>query len=147
MLARMMNDFAPLMRLQNEMNHLFESFFDDLPAARGYAATYPALNLWEDADVAYVEAELPGLGMDDVEIYVTGNDLTIAGQRKIDKPQGASYFRQERPSGQFSRSLTLPWEIDADKVQAKLHDGVLTVTLPKCESCKPKKIQVNALPA
>lgn len=147
MLARMMNDFAPLMRLQQEMNDWFESFFEEVPAARGYAATYPGINLWEDGDVAYVEAELPGLGMDDIEIYVTGNELTIAGQRRIDKPEGASFYRQERPSGRFSRTLTLPWEIEADKVEAKLRDGVLTVSLPKCESCKPKKIQVKALPA
>jgi len=145
MLARMMNDFTPLMRLQDDMNRLFESFFEDAPQLRGYAAGYPGVNLWEDGDTAYVEAELPGLSMDDVEIYVTGNELTINGERKIAGPENAAYHRRERAAGRFSRMLTLPWEVDADKVEAKLHNGVLTVTLPKCESCKPKKVKV--LPA
>lgn len=142
MLARMMNDFAPLARLQNEMNRLFENFFEDSPSLRGYAAGYPGVNLWEDGDTAYVECELPGVRMDDLEIYVTGNELTLNGERRIAAPENASWHRRERATGRFSRTLTLPWEIDADKVEAKLHDGVLTVSLPKCESCKPKKVKV-----
>jgi len=147
MLARTMNDFAPLMRLQDDVNRLFENFFDDAPALRGYGAGYPGVNLWEDGDTAYVEAELPGLSMDDVEIYVTGNELTINGERRIAAPENVSYHRRERAPGRFSRTFTLPWEIEADRVEATLHDGVLTVTLPKCASCKPKKVEVKALPA
>jgi HSP20 family protein len=143
MLARMMNDFAPLARLQNEVNRLFENVFEDSPALRGYAAGYPGVNLWEEGDTAYVECELPGVGMDDLEIYVTGNELTLNGQRKIAAPENASWHRRERATGRFSRTLTLPWEIDAAKVEAKLRDGVLTVSLPKCESCKPKKVKVR----
>jgi HSP20 family protein len=142
MFARMMNDFAPLMRLQDEMNRLFENFFDDVPAQRGYAAGYPGINLWEDGDSAYVEAELPGMSMEDIEVYVTGDQLTINGQRNIADQPGASYHRRERANGRFSRTMTLPWQIDADKVQAKLVDGVLTVTLPKAESAKPKKVKL-----
>jgi len=142
MLARMMNQFTPLMRLQDEMNRLFENFFEDAPALRGYAAGYPGVNLWEDGDAAYVEAELPGLSMEDIEVTVTGNEVTLSGERKIADWKDASYHRRERASGRFSRVLTLPWEIDADKVEAKLHDGVLTIKLPKCESCKPKKVKV-----
>jgi HSP20 family protein len=147
MLARMMSDFTPLMRLHEQMNELFESFFDDAPALRGYAAGYPGVNLWENGDTAYVEAELPGMSMDQIEIYVMGNELKISGERKIETPQNAAYQRRERPTGRFSRVLALPWEIDADKVEAKLANGVLTITLPKCESCKPRKIEVRALPA
>jgi HSP20 family protein len=143
MIARMMNSFAPLMRLQDEMNRAFEGFFEDAPALRGYGAAYPAVNLWEDGDGAYVECELPGLAMEDLEIYVTGNEVTINGERKLVGPnEGASYHRRERATGRFSRTMTMPWEIEADKVEAKLHDGILTVKLPKCESCKPKKVKV-----
>jgi len=144
MLARMMNEFAPLMRLQNDVNRLFESMFDDAsPAAvRPYAAGWPALNTWEDGEAAYVEAELPGLTMDDVEVYVLGREVTIGGERKIEQPGGASWHRRERSSGRFSRVLTLPWDVDADKVEAKLHDGVLTVRLPKAETARPKKVKV-----
>lgn len=142
MFARMMNDFGSFMRFQNEMNRLFESFFDDMPSQRSYAAGYPGVNLWEDGDSAYVEAELPGLGMDDVEVLVTGNEVTINGERKMPEQENVSYHRRERALGRFTRTLTLPWEIDADKVQAKLVDGVLTVQLPKRESCKPKKVKL-----
>ncbi len=150
MLARMSNysgfgpggAWSPLLRLHDDMSRLFEGFFEDMPDARPYGAGYPALNTWEDGDSAYVEAELPGLGMDDLEVLVSGNEVTINGQRKIDAAQGATWHRQERSQGRFSRTLSLPWEIDADKVEAKLQDGVLTVRLPKCESCKPKKVKV-----
>lgn len=144
MIARMLNDFTPLVRLQDEMNRLFEGFFDDA-THRPYGSSYPGINLWEDGDSAHLEAEVPGMSMDEVEVLVAGNQLTINGKRKISAPEKASYYRRERAAGEFSRTLDLPWEIDAAKVTAKLRDGVLTVSLPKCESCKPKKVKV--LPA
>ena len=142
MVARMNNSYSPLMRLQDQMNRLFENVFEDLPAQRGYAAGYPGINLWEEGDIAYIESELPGVAMDDLELLVTGNELTIHGDRKIAEQPEASYHRRERATGRFSRTLTLPWEIDADKVEARLIDGVLQVKLPKCESCKPRKIKL-----
>ena len=150
MLARMDNRYglglgnalSPLFKLHNEMNRMFEGFFEDLPATRPYGAGYPGLNAWEEGDDAYVEAELPGMGMEDVEVLVSGNELTINGERKIEAADGANWHRRERSQGRFSRTLTLPWEIAADKVEAKLADGVLTVRLPRCESCKPKKVKV-----
>jgi HSP20 family protein len=145
MLARMTNDFAPLMRLHDQMNEWFENFFEAMPALRGYAAGYPALNLWDDGDNAYVEAELPGLSMDDVELYAHENELTINGRRTFPEAKDGGYRRRERAAGRFSRTVMLPWKIDADKVQAKLTNGVLSVTLPKCAECKPKKVKV--LPA
>jgi len=143
LLNRMMSDLAPLMRLHGQMDRMFENFFEDLPATRPYAAGYPALNTWEDGEHAYVEAELPGLGMEDVEVYVSGSDVTIGGERKIAAaPADAAWHRRERAQGRFTRTLTLPWDVDADKVEATLRDGVLTVKLPRCESCKPKKVKV-----
>ena len=151
MLGRMTNDFgmnfgggvaSPLLRLHGEMNRLFENFFEDAPASRPYAQGWPAMNTWSDGDAAWVEAELPGLEMDDVEVYVSGDELTISGERKIRDPANGQWHRRERSQGRFSRTLSLPWEIDADKVEARLRDGVLTVRLPKCENCKPKKVKV-----
>src|SRR5687768_6828123 len=144
MLTRMMNDFAPLFRLHNEMNRWTEGFFDDAPVARPYGPAYPALNTWEDADNAWVEAELPGLGLDDIEVLVNGGEVTINGQRKLGEPEGAAWHRRERSHGRFSRTLTLPWDVDADKVHAALHDGVLTVQLPKAETAKPRKVKVTS---
>jgi len=142
MLTRMMNDFSPLVRLHNEMNRLFDGFFEDMPRVRPYAASYPALNTWEDGDNAWVEAELPGLGLEDIEVLVNGGEVTINGERKLGEPQGATWHRRERSHGRFSRTLTLPWDVDADKVHATLRDGVLTVQLPKAETAKPKKVKV-----
>jgi len=142
MLTRMMNDFAPLFRLHNEMNRWMENFFEDAPAVRPYGAAYPALNTWEDGDNAWVEAELPGLGLEDIEVLVNGGEVTINGERKLGEPQGATWHRRERSHGRFSRTLTLPWDVDADKVHATLRDGVLTVQLPKAETAKPKKVKV-----
>jgi len=142
MLTNLVHEFGPLIQLQSEMNRLFENFFEDTPALRGYATGYPSVNLWEDGQNAYLEAELPGLGMEDIELLVTGNELTLNGERKPNQEPNASYHRRERATGRFSRTLTLPWEVDAEKVEAKLADGVLTMTLPKCESCKPHKIKL-----
>jgi len=142
MVTRMMHDFAPLFRLQNEMNRWMEGFFEDAPAVRPYGSRYPALNTWEDGDNAWVEAELPGLGLADVEVLVNGGEVTINGERKLGEPQGATWHRRERSHGRFSRTLTLPWDVDADKVHATLRDGVLTVQLPKAETARPKKVKV-----
>ncbi len=139
----MLTGFAPLLRLQDQMNRLFEDVYEDRPALRPYSATYPAVNVWQHGDCAYLEAELPGLSMNDIELLVMGNELTLNGQRKIEQFRDASWHRRERSHGSFSRAMTLPWEIDAEKVEAHLHDGILTVKLPKCESCKPKKITVK----
>ena len=144
MLTRLMNDLSPLFRLHNEMDRWTEGFADDAPATpRPYGAAYPALNTWEDADHAWVEAELPGLGLDDVEVLVNGGEVTIAGAREFGEPQGGAHWhRRERSYGRFSRTVTLPWEVDADKVHATLRDGVLTVQLPKAETAKPRKVKV-----
>jgi len=150
MLTRMTNDngfsrlsgFSPLLRLHDQMNRLFENFFEDLPQVRPYGASYPALNLWEDADNAYVEAELPGLTLDDVEVFLTGNELTINGERRIPNQENANWHRRERSQGRFSRRVTIPWAVDADKVEARLSDGVLCIKLPKSESAKPRKVKL-----
>lgn len=150
MLGRMANDFGmgfggavdPFTRLHGEMNRLLDTFLEDAPASRPYARAWPALNTWQDEEAAWVEAELPGLAMDDVEVYVTGDQLTLSGERRITDPQGASWHRRERSHGRFSRTVSLPWRINADKVGAKFRDGVLTVRLPKAEELRPKKVKV-----
>ena len=142
-MSQLINAFEPLFRLQNEMNRLFEDFVQEVPTSRPYGAMYPAVTLWEDGDNAYLECELPGLTLTDVEVYAIGNELTVRGQRnKMPEVPDASYHRRERPYGQFSRTITLPWEIQTDKVEAKLVDGVLTIKLPKSEAAKPHKVKL-----
>jgi HSP20 family protein len=130
-------------RLRDDMNRMFASFNQQWP---GLSSGYPGLNVWQDADNLYAEAELPGIDLSDLEIFVTGGDqLSIKGARKpVDAKEGVVWLRRERPFGRFARLLTLPVDVDANKVQARLVNGVLTLTLPKSEAAKPKKIAVKA---
>jgi len=136
-----------LRRLSHEMDHLFSNIFED-PNFPGFPAlavrgAFPATNVWDSGDSLVVEMELPGFGIEGIEILVTGNELMVTGERKDDVREDVAYHRRERTSGTFSRSLRLPVEVDAEKVSAEMKDGVLTVTLPKAEAAKPRKIDVK----
>ena len=111
----------------------------------GEAGVYPPLNLWDDGESFHAEAELPGFKIEDIELSVAGGELQISGKRAIEAKEGWTLHRQERAAGEFSRTITFPAEIDADKVQAALHDGVLSIVLPKAPSAKPRKIEVKPL--
>lgn len=127
---------AEFSRVQDEFNRLF--------SARVPGGNLP-LNLWVDEHNVFAEADLPDLDPANLEVTVTeGNVLTIQGERKLADPQGAVWVRQERPSGRFTRVVTLPVLVDADKVEAKYENGVLKLTLPKSEAAKPRKIEVKA---
>jgi HSP20 family protein len=128
--------------LQAEMNRLFNRWGDG--NARG-AETFPAVNIWEEGDAVFLEAELPGLDRNDLEIYVTGgNQLTIKGERKPVVPEKGVRHRQERGYGTFVRVLTLPFPVNSEKVEAHFENGVLNLKLAKHESAKPRKITVKA---
>ena len=125
-------------RLQNTMNRA------GVPSGRR-ATAYPQLDIWQDDDCLYVEAELPGLELDNLAILVTGGDqLSVKGERKKPTTEGETCHRQERGFGPFSRLVTLPMDVDAERVQASLKDGVLTIKLPKREDSKPRRITVTA---
>jgi HSP20 family protein len=146
-LSRLQN-FSPfwdqLQQFQSEMNRVFERWTPN-GGTRGFAAAYPALNVWEDAEQVFVEAELPGLNLNDLEIYVTGgNQLTIKGERKPPTPDKGVWHRQERAFGRFVRTLTLPFPVNPDKVDARFENGVLLIKLAKHEAAKPRKITVKA---
>lgn len=146
---RRWNEAYPVTGLRNEIDRLFSTFFSEFPEVGpfnfGGGRSYPALNVWEDEQNLFVEAELPGLKMEDLEVLVTGDELTLKGERREVKLEGASYHRHERGVGAFSRTVRLPIAIDAGKVQAKLQEGVLTVTLPKSEASRPRKIEVKSV--
>ena len=102
------------------------------------------MNVWEDDENVFVEAEIPGLEMEAIEIFVNGDDqLTIQGERQQPDSGGGTWHRQERSFGKFARMLHLPNEVDADAVIAEFKDGVLTITLPKKEEVKPRRITVK----
>jgi HSP20 family protein len=132
-----------LQGFQNEMNRLFDRWGDSGHGLFGGRA-FPPLNVWEEGDQVFVEAELPGQDLKDLEIYVTGgNQLTVKGTRKQVTPEKGVWHRQERNFGEFSRTVTLPFLVDAEKVEARLENGVLKLTLSKHESARPRKIEVK----
>jgi HSP20 family protein len=109
------------------------------------AGVFPLINVTEDKDNYYVRAELPGLKADDLDISVTGNTISISGERKLPvEDEKARYHRREREAGRFSRIISMPDQMDTGKVEARCADGILTVVLPKAETAKPRQIAVKA---
>ncbi len=135
--------------MQNEMNRLFNTFFDSptpsngggQPAARRWI---PAMDVAETEDHFVLRADLPGMAESDVHIELEDNVLTVSGERKAEQEhKGEGYYRVERSFGSFSRSLTLPDGVDADGIQASFESGVLEVRIPKPEQHKPRKVQIS----
>lgn len=108
------------------------------------AGVFPLVNLTETKENYILRAELPGVKGEDLDIQATGRNITISGQRTIEPDPNAQYHRREREAGRFSRALTLPGEIDRDKIDARLTNGVLTLTIAKSEKARPKQIQIKA---
>jgi HSP20 family protein len=133
---------AEMNRLHEEMNRLFGRYTNGV---REFApGGFPLLNLWEDDDQLFVEAELPGFHLDDLEMYVTGgNQLSIKGERRRPELENGTWHRQERGHGAFSRLIELPSPVDSDNVSAEFKNGVLTIKLPKKEEAKPRRIEVK----
>lgn len=135
--------FHDMVGMRRQMERLFDAF-SDRPADRVGAGVFPAVNITEDADTYYVSAELPGVKAADLDLNVTANQLTLAGERKISEEAGdARYHRREREAGRFSRAVSLPGDIDTDNVKARLVDGVVTVTISKAEKAKPRKVTIQ----
>jgi HSP20 family protein len=127
------------------MRQQLEHMFDDAPQQRVSAGVFPLINLTEDKDKYYVRAELPGVKGDELDIQVTGNNLAVSGERKIPaEEEGARFHRREREAGTFSRMIGLPGEIDSNKVEANLENGILTVVVSKAEIAKPKQITISS---
>jgi HSP20 family protein len=135
--------FSNVEEMRRQMARLFDAY-SERPASRAGAGVFPAVNIAEDVQAYYVSAELPGVKSADLELNVTANQLTLAGERRIpSEAEDVRYHRREREAGRFSRAIALPDDIDSDNVAAKLSDGVLLVTIPKAEAAKPRKIAVQ----
>jgi HSP20 family protein len=136
------NPFADFGDLRREMLRVL----DAVSGADGYrepaAGVFPPMNVTQDDDHFYIRAEVPGIKASDLSVSALRNRVSIAGKREIAKEGQASYHRQERAEGEFSRTVTLPGEVATEKVEARYADGVLTLTLPKAEAAKPRQIAV-----
>lgn len=140
MLTRNQHRLADMLREVNGLRSHFNRVFGEWPTDAPRA--YPPINMWGDAEKLVFTAELPGMKAEDLTIEVKGDVLTLGG-RSAQEDQKAEYYRRERPRGGFNRAIALPYEVDGDKVEAKLERGVLTVTLPRAEADKPRRITVK----
>jgi HSP20 family protein len=135
--------FADLDSVRREMLRLFDSVAGDTFGDTG-VGVFPPMNITQDNDNFYVRAEVPGIKPNELSISAMGNRLALAGKREIQREhERVSYHRKERAEGSFNRTVTLPTEIDPDKVDAHYADGILTLTLPKAAETKPRQIKVR----
>ncbi len=136
--------FGEMMTLREAMNSLFEDSFVNSSATRGQASSMP-LDIAETRDGFIVEASLPGVKSEDLDITIQDNVLTISGETRQEQRSGekANYHRIERRYGRVARSLSLPTQVQPDNVQATLNNGILRLEIPKAEAVKPRKISVN----
>lgn len=142
-----LSDIDRLFGSMNLLQKKLDSLYSDYGKPSGYRwdmeTASPRTNLYEEGDTFEIRAEVPGLDKDDLNVKIQGNYLEISGKRSSDAPDGYRLHKTERGIGSFSRSFTLPADVDSTKAQATLENGVLYLTLPKHESAKPKKITIS----
>ena len=140
-------DLVPL-NLRDDISRLYDMVTHGdfgLEPFRDWGKFFPALDVSEDDTTVTVKAEVPGLAPKDIDISISGNTLTIKGEKTEERQdEGKNYHRSERRYGEFTRTVTLPANVDADKIKAECNKGVLKITLPKLESEKPKRIPIKS---
>lgn len=140
------NPFGEMLTLREAINRLFEESFVQPSSTQPTSAQIGVpIDLRETDDQYILEASLPGVRPEDINITVQGSQLTLqAEQKQEEEKKGEHYLYRERRHGQFRRTLTLPTNIQADQVICELKNGQLTVTLPKAEEAKPRRIQITS---
>jgi len=130
--------WSELRQMERAMRRFFEEEFPTV-------GQFPAVNIWAGDEDYVLTAELPGVEPEKLDIAVHGNTVTLRGSYGPQESEnGRTYHRRERWSGNFARSFQLPFEVDAEKVEAKLENGVLRLVLPRSEKDKPRKIEVKS---
>lgn len=130
--------------LRDRVNQLFQSGFAGGAGVERGTSTFPPLNIYTDSESVHVEARLPGVALADLDISITGDTLSLKGERKpaTEVPE-ERHHRRERAFGHFNRLVSLNEQVDADRIEATLKDGILRVVLPKKPEAKPRQIQVK----
>lgn len=145
---------TPATNAMDSLRHEIDRAFDRMsttslastwPAARFLDAIRPtpAVNMIEDDNTIFFEAELPGVSADNLTVSVADNMLTISGRRTLEMPEDATLLRRERSAKQFERTMRLPSSVDANGIDARLSDGVLTLMLPKLEGTRTRRVPVR----
>jgi HSP20 family protein len=137
--------FGAMDLLRSQLNRSFWDVTKPLGDDFGWRITdgTPCTNLYDTGEQLEVTAELPGMAKADLNIRIQGNYLELSGTRHSDAPEGYKTHRQERGTATFTRSFTLPTEVDVEKVDASLNNGILALKLPKAEAAKPKQIAIK----
>jgi HSP20 family protein len=141
MLPVLCNNFALANHPSNRLDSIFEKFFGDDGRFMGPSWSSAPVATWEDDDHIFIEADLPGVAEDDVDVIVHNGMLFIRGERR--PGEGRQYLYNGRSFGRFERVITLPAAVNSDEVEGTLRDGVLRVDLPKRREAKPKKIALK----
>ncbi|MDE3067264.1 MAG: Hsp20/alpha crystallin family protein [Verrucomicrobiota bacterium] len=144
--SRALTPLWPIRQLQREIDRLFEEPFGGWLAPDGpiFESWMPAVNVYEEKNNIIVKAELPGMQKEEFEVYMTGEDLNIAGERKAESEEKrAQMYRAERYFGRFHRSIPLPAAVKAEKTEAHYKDGILTIVCPKTEAAMHKPVEVK----
>ncbi|MHB1132709.1 MAG: Hsp20/alpha crystallin family protein [Chloroflexota bacterium] len=135
--------FSELMSMRETLDRLFEDRFRGGPA-EWMGLSSPAVDMYQTDKEIVVRAAVPGVKPEDIDVSVLGDTLTIRGELKNDEEvKRENYYYQERRYGSFSRTVNLPMQVEAEQAKAKFENGVLTLTLPKSEQAKAKKIQIS----
>ncbi len=135
-----------LIRISDVFDRMMEDFFStDTRLSEPVSNLIPLMNIEELKDAYKITLEIPGMEKDDIDIQLKDNVLTISGEKKEEsKSEEGTFYRRERRFGKFVRSVSLPNDVNAEKIEAEYKNGVLTLTLPKTEEAKPKKIAVKS---
>jgi HSP20 family protein len=133
--------FGTLLGFQNALDAFRRS--DWLQSSPSSSGSYPPLNVFRKGDDYTLVTEVPGISRSDLEIHVKGRTVRLSGVKSVKYPENASVHRRERLQGRFDRSITLPIEVDQDRVTAECHDGILAISLPRAERDKPRSIRVG----
>ena len=148
MYARM-NDIDRMFGAMDLLRNRMDKFFNDEDSSWFHSPAFrltrqtPRTNLLDLGDKFEVQAEVPGIAKDDLTIKIQGNYLEISGKHHVKAPEGYKVHRHERGGGDFSRSFTLPDDVDAERAEAVMQDGILHLILPKSEAAKPRQITIN----
>lgn len=141
-MALMLSDpFETLLGLQQALDSFRTSGW--LDASLSGTGAYPPINVFRKGDDFVVITEVPGIKKSDIDVQVKGNTIRFAGSKSVEYDNKASIHRRERLSGRFDRAVTVPFELDAEKIRAECHDGILALYLPRAERDKPRSIKLT----
>lgn len=141
MVLRFADPFDALLDLQRALEERLESgWLQDFTTSRG---PFPPINVFQQGDDILAIIELPGIDKNDLQIQAKENTIRISGKKAIDYPSGVSVHRRERVGGEFDRTLSLPVQLDPDRIRAEYQDGILALFLPRAERDKPRMIAIK----